>query len=108
MLERMWRKENPPLLLVVVQTCTTLEINLAVSQKIGNSSTSRPGYTTPGLLKDAPPHSKSLCSTMFIEALFIIARNWKQPRFPQLKNGYRNCGIFTKWNITQLLKTKIS
>jgi hypothetical protein len=31
--------------------------------------------------KDAPPH-KDMCSTMFIAALFIIARNRKQPRCP--------------------------
>jgi hypothetical protein len=30
--------------------------------------------------KDAPPSHKDICSTMFIAALFIIARNWKQPR----------------------------
>jgi hypothetical protein len=40
---------NTFLLLVGVETCTTtLEINLVVSQKTGNSSTSRPIYTTPG------------------------------------------------------------
>jgi hypothetical protein len=27
--------------------------------------------------KDAPPCQKDMCSTMFIAALFIIARNWK-------------------------------
>jgi hypothetical protein len=42
----MWNKENTPPLLVGVQTFTnTLEINLAVSWKTGNSSTSRLSYT---------------------------------------------------------------
>jgi hypothetical protein len=37
-LERMWRKRNPPPLLVGLQSgATTLEINLAVPQKIVNS-----------------------------------------------------------------------
>jgi hypothetical protein len=27
-----------------------------------------------------PPYHKDTCSTVFIEALFIVARNWKQPR----------------------------
>jgi len=41
--------EKQSLLLVRVQTGTTsLEINLAVSQKPGNSSNSRPSYTTAG------------------------------------------------------------
>ena len=32
--------------------------------------------------KDAPTYNKDICSTMFIAALFIIARSWKQPRCP--------------------------
>ena len=27
--------------------------------------------------KDAPPYNKDTCSTMFIAALFIIAKSWK-------------------------------
>jgi hypothetical protein len=38
MLARMWRKRNTPPLLVGVQACTTtLEISLAVPQKIGKN-----------------------------------------------------------------------
>jgi hypothetical protein len=45
---KMRSKGNTSTLLVGVQTCTTtLEINLAVSLRIGNSSTSRLSYTTP-------------------------------------------------------------
>jgi hypothetical protein len=36
-------------------------------------------------LKDAPTYHKDTCSTMFIAALFIIARSWKQPRCPSTK-----------------------
>jgi hypothetical protein len=32
--------------------------------------------------KDAPTYNKDTCSTMFIAALFVIARIWKQPRCP--------------------------
>ena len=32
--------------------------------------------------KDAPPCHRRMCTTMFIVALFVIARNWKQPRYP--------------------------
>jgi hypothetical protein len=31
---------------------------------------------------DAPTDNKDTCSTMFIAALFIIARSWKEPRCP--------------------------
>jgi hypothetical protein len=33
---------------------------------------------------------------MFMAALFIIAKCWKQPDAPQPKNGYRKCGSFTE------------
>jgi hypothetical protein len=32
--------------------------------------------------KDVPQYHKDMCSTMFIAALFIISRNWKQPICP--------------------------
>ena len=35
--------------------------------------------------KDAPAYHKDKCSTMFIAALFIVARNWNQPRHSSAK-----------------------
>jgi hypothetical protein len=32
--------------------------------------------------KDAPSYHKDTCSIMFITALLMLARNWKQPRCP--------------------------
>jgi hypothetical protein len=32
--------------------------------------------------EDAPTCNKDTCSTMFIPALFIMARSWKEPRCP--------------------------
>jgi hypothetical protein len=32
--------------------------------------------------KDTPPYHRGMCSAMFIAALFVIARSWKQPRCP--------------------------
>ena len=32
--------------------------------------------------EDVPTSKKDTCSTMFIAALFIIARSWKEPRYP--------------------------
>ena len=39
--------------------------------------------------EDAPPCHRSTCSTMFIAALFVITRNWKQPRCPMTEE-YRD------------------
>ena len=32
--------------------------------------------------EDVPTGKKDTCSTMFVAALFIIARSWKEPRCP--------------------------
>ena len=58
--------------------------------------------------KETPSyHHKSTYSIMFIETLFIIARNWKQPRYPSITKRIKKCGTLTQWNTSQLLKTKI-
>jgi hypothetical protein len=56
--------------------------------------------------EDAPTCDKDTCSTMFIAAIFIIARSWKEPR--QQKSGHRKCATFTQWSTIQLLKTMTS
>jgi hypothetical protein len=40
---------------------------------------------------------------MFTEALFTIAKLWKQP---QPTNESRICGIYTQWNFTQPQRMK--
>ena len=72
-------------MLVGLQACTTtLEISLVVPQKIvhctkGGSHDTSPGHIYP---EDVPTGKKDICATMFIAALFIIARSWKEPRCP--------------------------
>jgi hypothetical protein len=84
MLARMWRKRNTPPLLVGLHACTnTLEISLAVPQKIGHSTTGGSCNTSPGHYpEDVPTSKKDTCSTMFITALFIIVISWKEPICP--------------------------
>jgi hypothetical protein len=45
--------------------------------------------------EEVPTGNKNTCSTMFIVALFIIARAGKNPDVPQQRNGYRNWYIYT-------------
>jgi hypothetical protein len=54
--------------------------------------------------EDVPTGNKNTCSTMFIAALLLIARNWNEPRCHSTQ-GDRKCGTFTQWSTTQLLKT---
>jgi hypothetical protein len=49
--------------------------------------------------KDAPPCHMDMCSTMFIVALFVITRSWKQPRCPKTEEWIqkKKRGSFTQW-----------
>jgi hypothetical protein len=108
MLARMWRIGNTPPWLVGMQTYTsTLEINLVISQKIGNSSISRPSYKTPGIYpKDALVYQKDTCSTTFIAALFLRARNWKQPRCPSTKKCIKKTWYIYTMEYCSAIKNK--
>ena len=68
---------TPPLLVGLQAGTTTLEISLVVPQKIDPAITLMGTYT-----EDTPTCNKDTCSTMFIAALFVIARSWKEPRCP--------------------------
>jgi hypothetical protein len=80
----MWRKRNTPPFLVRLQAfTTTLEITLVDSEEIGHSSREDPAIPLLGIYpEDVLTGNKNTCSTMFIAALFIIARSWKEPRCP--------------------------
>ena len=57
-------------------------------QKQTNKQTNKQtAITLLGIYQKETPsyHHKSTYSIMFIETLFIIARNWKQPRYPSIK-----------------------
>ena len=79
------KRNTPPLLVGLQAGTTTLKISLLVAQKIRHSTTERSCTAIPLLgiyPEDAPTCNKDTCSTMFIAALFIIDRSWKEPRCP--------------------------
>ena len=49
---------------------------------------------------------RDTCTPMYITALFIIGRTWKQPRCSSADEWIRNFCTYTQWNITQPLKIK--
>ena len=52
-------------------------------RKLGTSLPEDPAIPLLGIYpEDSPAGNKDTCSTMFIAALFIIARTWKEPRYP--------------------------
>lgn len=94
MLVKLRSKERAHPLLVGVQTCRVImEISMTVPQEDGNQSTVRSRYTALGHIPKGyfkHPHY----STMFVAALFMIARNWKQPRCTSTEEW-----IKTLWSI---------
>jgi hypothetical protein len=44
--------------------------------------------------ENVPTGKKDTCSTMFIAALFIIARSWKEPRFPSTEEWIQKIWYF--------------
>lgn len=84
MLELMWSKENMDQLFVGVQTYIVIMKNsIVVPQEDANRSTSRSYCITLGhILKGyyILRQIHLLNHVHFIDALFIILRNWKQPK----------------------------
>lgn len=39
--------------------------------------------------------------TMLRAELITMAKKWKVPKYPSLKNGYIKCGISIQWDIIQ-------
>jgi hypothetical protein len=85
---------------------TTLEISLAVPQKLDLVLPEDPAIPLLHIYpKNSPTHNKDTCSTMFIAALFIIARSWKEARCPSTEEWIQKMWYITQWSTTQLLKT---
>ena len=78
MLERMWGKGNTSPSLVGVQTGTATLDNQSIRwflRKLGNNLPQDPAIPLLGIYpKDAQLYHKDICSTIFIAALFVIAR----------------------------------
>ena len=81
----MWGKGNPSALLVGMQTgAATVESNIEIPQKIKNMPFD-PVIPLLGIYpKDPKTLSQKKCTPMFIAALFIIAKIWKQPKCPSV------------------------
>jgi hypothetical protein len=77
----MWRRNTSPLL-VGLQAGTRLWKSVWwFFRKLDVVLPEDPAVPFLGIYpEDVPPCNKGLCSTMFIEALFIIARSWKESR----------------------------
>ena len=90
MLEWVWRKGNPLTLLVGMQTSTaTMENSRRFLKKLEIELPYDPAIPLLGIHTKETRSERDTCTPMFIEALFIIARSWKQPRCPSADEWIR-------------------
>ena len=91
MLERVWRKGNPLTLLVGMQTSTaTMKNSVEIPLKKKEIELPYdPAIPPPGIHTEETRSERDRCTPMFITALFIIARTWKQPRCPSVDEWIR-------------------
>jgi hypothetical protein len=98
MLVRMWRKRNTPPLLEGLQAGTTSfwKSGWRFIRKLDIVVLQDPVIPLLGIFpEDAPTCNKDTCSTMFIAALFVIARSWKEPRCPSTEGWIQKMYIYT-------------
>ena len=90
MLERVWRKGNPLTLLVGMQTSTVLWKTVwRFLKKLEIELPYDPAIPLLGIHTKETRSERDTCTPVFITALFIIARTWKQPRCPSADEWIR-------------------
>ena len=83
MLERVWREGNPLTLLVGMRTSTAImENSVRFLKKLEIELPYDPAIPLLGIHIEETRIERDTCTPVFIAALFIIARTWKQPRCP--------------------------
>jgi hypothetical protein len=84
MLARIWRKKNTLPLLVGCKLVQSLWKSVwRFLRKLDIILPEDLAIPLMGIYpEDVPTGNKNTCSTMFIAALFIIARTWEEPRCP--------------------------
>ena len=90
MLERVWKKGNPLTLLVGMQTSTALWRTVwRFLKKLEIELPYGPAIPLLGIHTEETRTEKDMCTPVFITALFIIPRTWKQPRCPSAEEWIR-------------------
>ena len=90
MLERVWKKGNPITLLVGMQLIQPLWRTVwRFLKKLEIELPYHPAIPLLGIHTEETRNERDTCTTMFIAALFIIARTWKQPRCPSADEWIR-------------------
>ena len=90
MLERVWRKGNPLTLLVGSKLVQLLWKTVwRFLRKLEIEPSYDPVMPLLSIHTEESRSERDMCTPMFITALFIIARTWKQPRCPSADEWIR-------------------
>ena len=110
MLEKVWRKGNRLTLLVGMQTSTaTIENSVEILKKLEIELPYDPAIPLLGIHTEETRRERDRCTPMFIAALFIIARTWKQPRWPSADEWIRKLWyIYTMEYYSAIKKNRMS
>ena len=103
-----WRKGNPPTLLVGMKAGTTpMENSMDVPQKLYIELPYDPAIPLLGIYPDKTFLEIDTCTHIFITALFAIAKTWKQLKCPLTDEWIKMRYIYTVEHYTAIKKNKI-
>ena len=86
MLERVWRKGNLLTLLGMQTSTATMENSVEIPEKLEIELPYNPAIPLLGIHTEETRIERDTCTSVFIVALFTMARTWKQPRCPLAEN----------------------
>ena len=98
----MWKKGNPPALLMEMEIGTTVWGTVwRFLKKLGINLPYDPASPLLGVYLEKTTTLKDACTPVLIAAIFTIARTWKQPRCPMTDEWIKKLWYTLQGDITQ-------
>ena len=80
--------------------------SMEVPQKTKYRTIVSPSNPTPGIYPEKNFIQKDTCIPVFTEALFMIAKTWKQPKYPSTEKWIKMWYIYTMKYYSAIKRTK--
>ena len=98
----MWKKGNPPALLMEMEIDTTVWGTVwRFLKKLGINLPYDPASPLLGVYPEKTTTLKDACTPVFIAAIFTTARTWKQPSCPMTDKWIKKLWYTLQGDITQ-------